>query len=228
MNTKTINWKEEFTKLFPETTERTLKDNHKWCDKCNGLGFARKEIYIEFCNNCRGSGQIELCSKGCGRERKSGYYTVCETCLNKSDTEDKIKREKESFDKAQKIKFEDYDGMFIDGERAIDKDDFADNLYYKIKDGEDYLNYIYGTVKQPVMSIDIRDVIYNACDDGYEDMLDQLDYNGVEKIQELIDKWIEDQGESNYVYNETSKIVVLLDDLITEIKEQIEKEKKLK
>ena len=141
MDTKIINWKKEFTKLFPEKTERNLKDNHKWCNKCNGLGFFRSGEYISFCNSCRGLGQIELCTEGCGRE-KHNYYTVCEICKDKKDNEGKTKKEKENFEKAIKITFAEYDGMFLDSsDKVIDKDEFADNLYCKIKDGEYYPSY---------------------------------------------------------------------------------------
>lgn len=223
METKIINWKEEFTKLFPESTERKLKDNHKWCDKCNGLGFSRKGIYIEFCTTCRGNGQIGLCTEGCGREQQHGY-TVCDICRAKKDFTSKSEAEKLAFEKATKIKFADYDGKFLDDERAIDADEFADNFYYRMKDGEDYPTYVYGTVKRPIMGINFTDVINDACEDGYEEMTEYLNYEGVSEIQKAIDQWIEKQGDNNYCYDETNKIVVLLDDLIEEIKEQIEKE----
>lgn len=219
MDNKIINWKEEFIKLFPENTERQLKDNHKWCEKCNGLGFFRQGIYIDFCNSCRGTGQIELCTEGCGREKNSPY-TVCDICRAKKDFEKETAKEKELFEKAQKVKFADYEGMFLKNERVIDKEDFADDLYYKIKDEEEYPMYVYGTYKEPVMSIDFNQVINDSCEEGYEDMTDQLDYDGVEEIQKSIDQWIEKQGEANYCYYE-SNVVVLLDDLIVEIKEAI-------
>lgn len=222
MSNKSINWREEFIKLFPEITERQLEENHKWCEKCNGLGFIRQGKYIEFCNYCRGTGQVELCTEGCGREKKN-YYTVCEICKEKKDTERMQKAEKERYEKAEKVKFADYGGMFLENERAIDKEEFANNLYYKIKDGDEYSTYIYGTTKVPVMGINFEEVIKNACEEGYENMTDYLDYDGVEEIQKLIDQWIEKQGDSNYCYWESDKVVVLLDDLILELKEEIAK-----
>lgn len=222
---KTINWKEEFTKLFPETTIRELKPNHIWCDKCNGVGFSRNGIYIEFCTKCHGKGQIELCVEGCGK-LPYNYYTVCEECKNKKQKEDQARKEKECFEKATKIKFNDYDGMFVDNEIVISKEDFADNLYYKVLDGDDYPNYVYGTKKQAVIKIDFQDIIHSACEDGYEDMEDRIDYTGVNEIQDKIDKWIEKQGDYNYSYSEDYKVIVLLDDLIAQIEEQIKKRNK--
>ena len=216
MDTKIINWRDEFIKLFPENTERKLKDNHKWCEKCNGLGFVRENNYIEFCNTCRGLGQIELCTKMCGREKKYPS-SVCEEC----GKEKKIEREEELYKNAQKIKFIDYDGMFFEGENVVDGEEFADNLYYKIKDGEDYLTYAYGTIKTQVIHIKLKDIICEVCEDGYDDMSDYINYDGVDEIQELIDEWIKKQGDLNCTYEKDYKVVVLLDDLIKEISEEI-------
>lgn len=99
-------------------------------------------------------------------------------------------------------------------------------MYDKIKEGEDYPTYIYGTDKQAVMSIDINDVISNACEEGYEEMTENLDYTGVDEIQILIDQWIEKQGDSNYCYYENDE-VILLDELIKDIQKQIKEENKL-
>jgi len=222
---KTINWKEEFTKLFPETTVRELKPNHIWCDKCNGISFIKNGNYISSCTKCHGEGQIELCTEGCGRLKYSYYYTVCKECKDKKQEEIEFRKEKEAFEKATKISFNDYDGMFLDNERAIDKEEFEENLYYKILEDDNYPDYVYGTRKQHVINIDFKDIIYNACEDGYEDMDSFLDYKGVDEIQNKIDEWIDKQGDANYIYYEDYKTVVLLNDLITEIKEQIEKER---
>ena len=84
MDKKIINWKEEFIKMFPETTERVLKSNYKWCEKCSGVGFTRHGVYISFCNACLGRGQIGLCSEECGNDRKYPL-TICKECDSKKE-----------------------------------------------------------------------------------------------------------------------------------------------
>lgn len=178
---------------------------------------------ISFCQHCY-NGIQHICPH-CGKVLERGSSKCdCEGYKKEQWDKERIKYN-ESIARAEKIKFADYEGLFLNDERVIDKDEFADNLYYKIKDGEDYPTYVLGTEKVSVMNIDFNDVLSSACEDGYEDMTDNLDYEGVEEIQTLIDKWIEKQGDSNYCYYETNKVIVLLDDLITEIKEQIKKKK---
>ena len=109
-------------------------------------------------------------------------------------------------------------------ERIVDKDDFAEELYEKIKNGEDYPEYIYGTEKRVVMNIDFEDIVTDACEDGYEEMSKFLDWEGTTEIQNLIDAWVAKQGNNNYIYPQTSNTVILLDELAEEIKKGIEAE----
>jgi hypothetical protein len=217
---------------------KDLQDDEVVCEHCKGTGlriednnygiqgersrnpFPYTHQSISFCQYCY-NGIQHKCSF-CGKVLERGSYECNCEGYKKEQLNKEIIKYNESIAKAEKIKFADYEGLFLDDERAIDKETFADNLYYKIRSGEDYPNVVFGTEKEPVMSIDFNDIISSACeDDGYEDMSECLDYDGVEEIQTLIDKWVDKQGDSNYCYYETGKIAVLLDDLIAEIKEQI-------
>ena len=221
---------------------KDLQDDEVICEHCNGTGlriednvygiqgeysrnpFPYKHQSISFCQYCYNG--IQHKCPYCGKILERGSSKCdCEGYKKEQLEKEKIK-EVELFKKAKKIKFIDYQGLFLNNERVIDKDEFADNLYDKIKDGEDCLTYVFGTVKEPVMNIDFNEIINNACEDGYEEMDSYLDYEGVKEIQELIDKWIIKQGDSNYCYWENTRVVVLLDDLTADIKEQIENENK--
>lgn len=219
---------------------KDLQDDEIICEHCNGTGlsiednrygiqgeysrnpFPYTHQSISFCQHCYNGVQHKCIYCGKILERNS---CKCDCKGYKKEQSDKeVAKYNDSIKNAQRIKFDDYEGLFLDDEKAIDKEEFEDNLYYKIKDGEDYSIYVLGTEKAPIMGIDFYDIISSACEDGYEDMSDNLDYEGAEEIQILIDKWIEKQGNSNYCYYETNKVVVLLDDLIAEIKEQIKRE----
>ena len=207
----TINWREEIIKLFPETTERTLKENHIWCNDCNGLGLKRHGEHIIGCVECYGKGQIELCE--CGNKKLRGW-TICEDCRIKALKNNEINR----FNKAEKIHYDDYDGRFIVNDDTYNKDDFEEWLYDRITEREEYPIYMFATKQIKVLDIDLNNVIQNCVENGYDDMSEHLDYKGIEEIQEKIDKWIDDQGDSAYCYEEDYSRVILLDKLIDELK----------
>lgn len=215
---KIINWREELINLFPETTERKLLDNHKWCEKCNGLGLYKEGKSLFACNYCKGTGQAELCQNKCGNE-KHKYTNLCESCLNKSDDEKRIKMELYLFNKAEKINYCDYDGNFFIDDIVKDKDDFEEWMFERLLE-EDLPKYVYGTKKEKIMGINFTQIIEDECENGYEEMGDRLNYDGVEEIQTMIDKWIENQGDANYCYWEDHKVIVLLDDLINQLKKE--------
>jgi hypothetical protein len=134
---------------------------------------------------------------------------------------------KEIYDKAEKIKYDEYkdnDSRFLINDRVVESDDFEDWLYEQIVDGEDYPKWVWGVKKELAFNIDIQDIVYNACEDGYEDMSENLNFDTLKPIQEQIDKWIEQQGDSIYNYYEDYSIVVELDELIETILNDIKNE----
>lgn len=214
-----INWREEFLKLLPETTLRELEDNCIWCDKCSGIGFTREGSSLCVCNKCKGKGYIKLCSSGCGN-LPEGYSPLCAECKDKVFRDLAAKKNKDNYNKATKIKFADYEGVFLSGGDSItDKDDFEDWLYELVVEG-DYPEYVYGTTREKIININLEDMVYAACEDTYEGMVQGIDCVGLDDIQTLFDEWVESQGEANYMYTEDFSVVVLLDDLIIELKKQ--------
>jgi len=205
-----INVRDKLLETFPETTDKRLHENNKWCPDCKGLGFKPKDDDISICYTCKGSGQIELCINGCGKDRYR-HHTRCEKCQDKYDNEMLLVKEKQRFNKATKVSFAEYDGKFLINERVVDKEELLEILEEKMSDMSPLPEYIYGTTSRPVMNIDFRDVVSRECEEGYEDMTDYLDFTGVDEIQLLIDNWIGLQGDHNCCYDEDVHTAVILD-----------------
>lgn len=215
-----------------------LEENEIQCPTCKGLRFVYKqkndkEGYIESCKDCY-NGKLYVC-KYCGKTNKTDY---CD--CNEAEEERKEKfntevygKEQKLFEKANKVKFKDYNGRFIlDGDAYVkDSDDVYDWLYDKIVydklTDEELPKFLWGTQSQPAFSLDIRDIISDKTEDGYEDMYSNLDTDdeNLDKAQEYLDKWYEKQGDRINVYYEDHKVAVLLDDVIKELREGIKESK---
>jgi len=228
MNILKINWREDLISLFPDVTERVKRDNDEWCPVCKGIGLKRENNYIVGCTNCYGKGIIEACE--CGNKIDRRGYTTCKDCRDKKEQE----RIKERFEKAKKIKYEDYDGKFLWSDRVVDKEELEDELYTQLYDGEDVPGYIYATKIIKVFShINLTEIIYDKCEDGYEDMYSYFNYNDedLDKAQDYLNKWIKKHENVLDCYYEDFSTIVLLDDVIKKLKEELKsqliKEKRL-
>ena len=225
MNNLAINWREELIKLFPKTTQRTKGEYDEWCSKCNGLGLVNKGKYVDGCSACNGKGVKKACD--CGQKIDYPYYDACSSCRSKKRNEWKKQKDKELFEAATKISFADYTGLFSWNDRVISKDDLEEELYSLAYDGEELPSYIWGTKKAKVFgNIDLTEVIAGKCEDGYEDMESFFDYKdqGFIKAQELLNIWLEKHDSVTDIYYEDHKVAVLLDKVIEDIKQQIERE----
>lgn len=201
-----------------------LEDNEILCPKCKGLRFVLtqrgKESYIESCNDCY-NGKHYVC-KHCGTSNKTDYCN-CDGTKKEKEIEEQ-KKELERFDKAEKINYKEYGGMFIWNDRAINKEDLEEELYEIIYNGEELPRYIYATRKEYIdVGVDLCDKISDNCLDGYEDMETYLDMKSDKLIQaqELIDEWIKEQGDLLYSYIEDYSRAVLLDEIIEEIRKEV-------
>jgi len=225
MNNLTINWREDLIKLFPETTQRTKGEHDEWCPICNGIGLVNKGNCVVGCSACNGKGIIKACE--CGQKVDSPYYDTCSSCRSKKFKEQQEQKDRELFTVASKIPYEDYTGLFLWNDRAITKEDLEEELYSLIYDGEEPLTYIWGTKKQKVFTeIDLREVVADKCEDGYEDMADYFDYKDEDfvKAQELLNSWLTKHDSVTDIYYEDYKTAVSLNKVIEDIKQQIERE----
>ena len=215
MNNKLINWRESLIEIFPETTERVKSEKDEWCPTCNGVGLIKTGGSIGGCYTCNGTGIIKSCE--CGEKLERGY-TLCKTCRNKKSAKEKNER----FQKANKIKFKDYNGLFIWGDNVVDKDELIDIVCDQIFDYGEAMKYVYATKKYKLFDdINLMDVINDKCEDGYEDMIESFNFNDVDFVlaQEHLNKYLKKYEDILDVYYEDYNNCVMLDDLIKEIEE---------
>ena len=226
--------------LFDEITKKIilpLEGNEIPCPTCKGLRFVYTQAgdkgLVNTCPSCF-NGKHYVCSH-CGMDGIADHCGCDKAQDARRITQDKIQSEKEQklFNKAEKIKFADYEGRFIlDGSDTIqDSDNIVDWLHDKIKydnyTDEELPKYLWSTKAEPAITIDLDDIISSQCEnDGYEDMYSYLSMDDVDliKAQEYLNKWYKKQGDSINGYYENHKVAVLLDDLIKEIRGNIERE----
>jgi len=219
LENKIISWREEIIKLFPDTTERIKNDNEEWCSKCNGLGLIKENKYIVGCTTCYGRGVIKKCE--CG-QKIDKPYTICKNCRDKKVEEKEIER----FEKAEKVKYENYNDKYLWNDKVLDKDEFEEELFEIINDGEETPNYIYATKKEKVFDrISLTEIVADKCEDGYEEMDENFDYKDSDfiKAQELMNIWLDKHEENLYCYYEDYNKVILLDGIVQKLKDEINK-----
>lgn len=206
-----------------------LNENEILCPECKGLHFALVEKgyrgYIESCRRCY-TGKLYVC-KHCGKANKTDHCD-CREAQNERSNKfrcEQARKDFEAYQKAEKIHYKDYDGKFIiEGSEYIkDIDDVAEWIYEQLIDGNDVPEYLWVTKSTPHFSIDLLDVIYDKCEDGYEEMYEHLNTssNLIVEAQELIEKWEKEQGESLNIYYEDNSKAIIIKDLIKEIEEEI-------
>lgn len=225
--------------LFNEITERLiipLEECEKVCPTCKGLKLIYKQVNdeegsVESCPDCY-NGKHHIC-KYCGSSNKTNHCSCGESQKQRELEKDKIYLEKEQklFEKAKKIKFNDYEGFIIldDSNIAQNVDCVFDWLYDKIKYDnlldEELPKYLWGTKSESVLDLNLKDIISLQCeDDGYDDMYSYLDTNDEDltKAQEHLDKWYKKQGDNVNIYYRDYTTAILLDEVIKQIKEDIE------
>ena len=117
------------------------------------------------------------------------------------------------------IKLKNYVGNIIYNDSMYDESEFED--YYREEFSEDSPKEVYGAKIYYTIGIDLEDELYNqACDNGYEDMEEMLDFRHhlLKEAQELIDKWVEEQGARASSWCEDKNTIVDLTELYDECK----------
>lgn len=224
--------KKTMPELMNKLTSRLkipLDNNEIVCPTCKGLRMVYKQVnedegYIEQCRDCY-NGKLYVCPY-CGKANNTDSCN-CEESSKRKELkwkEEQHKKNLQLFEKAKKIKFNDYKGYFIINERVVDSDDVSDWLYELIQNNEEIPEYLWATTSEPCLSLDLQDIIQEQSDDnGYEDMYNNLDTSdeNLQKSQEYLDKWYKKQGDRINVYTEDYSKAILLDDVIKEIREKI-------
>lgn len=165
------------------------------------------------------------------------YTTLRDSKRTKEFPERQDKFDKESrkalavaYEKAEKINYKDYDGYFLlpHSERLQEIDDVRDWISDNITEGEDVPEYLWAVEGEKHFSIDLKDVISDKCEDGYEDMYNNLSTGSslITQAQELISQWENEQGDSLFLFSETHKKAVIIKDLVEEIRAELAAENK--
>ena len=114
----------------------------------------------------------------------------------------------------KEIKFKDYKGYIIYDDKMFDESEFED--YYMEEFTQDSPKSIYGTKISYIIGLDLVDELRcRAQDNGYEEMEEQLDLNCplLKEAQNLIDKWVEEQGGNGISYTEDYETKIDLSEL---------------
>ena len=164
---------------------------------------------------------IKRC-EDCGKEIGTTYI-VCSDCY----TARKIKN-------AKKVKFKDYGGDIIYNDELHSNGEFES--LYREEFTKDSPKMIFATKIGYSIGLDIEEELRTrAQENGYEDMDEVLDFGSdlLQKAQELIDKWVEEQGTRGNSYTEDMNTAIDLTELYEEeisktqedlIKEAVENE----
>ena len=218
--------------LYTQLQERLvieLKENEILCPECKGLRFLLVERgekgYIESCKHCH-TGKQYVCNY-CGKGNKTDHCECKEARQERRDKFDleESRKAEAAYQKAEKINYKDYDGYFLlpHSERLQEIDDVRGWIYGKLANGKDIPEYLWAVEGETHFSIDLQDVISEKCEDGYEDMYNNLSTGSplITQAQELISQWEKEQGDSLCVFTETYKKAVIIKDLIAEIEAEI-------
>lgn len=218
--------------LFSQLQEKlilNLGENETLCPECKGLKMVLVEFngrgYIESCKSCY-TGKLTVC-KHCGKGNKS--WCDCKESMQERNNEfqsKQMQKEFKAYEKAEKIHYKDYDGKFwIESysSNIIEIDEVEEWIYETLQNGEEPPDYLWSIKGIPHFSINLLDVIYDKCEEGYEDMYDNLDIKSeyLVQAQTFIDKWEEQQGERLFSYTENYKKAVIIKDLVEEIRKEI-------
>jgi hypothetical protein len=221
MDSKKISWADRVKELFPDEVVE-LPKGAAWCNDCKSTGLVRSygNTLLQ-CNKCGGRGYILPCSE-CGEKPKDSWHSVCLDCKKKLDKQ----RKEEQFNKAEKIKYEDYDGEFFVSdysEEVMDEDSFEEMLWELLEEGRELPKYVFApSIDTPLLGRDLYDFVDSLCEDGYEEMYEHLDTKSLNPINEHFKSWVKDQGSNGNVYWDGTKTVILLDDLIKKLQKEFD------
>ena len=181
MNAQTL-----YIKKFKGLGEWEYKESHVfYCEKCK-LVYSTEILAQECCG-------VKKCKCGGDCER---YYPKCPDCLEL----DRINKEKDRFNKAEKIKAKDYEGWIYCenmgyNEGFCDIDEFFDYLEYDEnftdEDGKltNLPEYVYACKEILFSAPDVGSIVEWACEDKWEDMSDHV--GGEKELQLALDKFTE-------------------------------------
>lgn len=209
--------------LFGTKLIKDLHDNEAVCPVCHGTGLRiEKNPYglsedpdrairfpymhqsISFCQNCY-NGIVRYCPD-CGKQLPRGHMKC--TCDAEIQRQQEAERKKEADELAAAIKhgasalgdqflmcyspfFSSNEGFFSDW------DEFFDDWREEHDESDIRPEYVWGTTKQE-MSFDAYDIVSSACEDMYEDAIDDIGSDAIAEMQDSLNKWVSKYGRATY------------------------------
>jgi len=170
---------------------------HYYCTKCGVIHKDKEGSY--FC--CE-----RVCE--CGAKCETGWV-ACKDCRKKNE----IKREKERFNKAEKILEKDWKGpVFCDGygnEYFSDLDELYDHIEF-IQEDDCIIDYVYCCDEEPlVKDRDILDLVSSLVYEDAPDNLRDVVLNGTAELSKACKKFAEDNKEYKLWNPDYSRAIIL-------------------
>lgn len=163
-----------------------------------------KPLYLEdglesgvfYCTECRAVNTTNLCykcspqyCKHCDLEIKEKGWTICSDCRASEER----KKEKEKFDKAQKVNFLNYQDFVFDPNSELYFESPEDYLEYELE--EDVVSeYIWTCEPYSLSPIDAGWIAEQATEEMHEEAYDQISDKSLKELQTALDKFVSDNN----------------------------------
>lgn len=137
----------------------------------------------------------------CGVEKKRDGWVVCQECLAKREE----KKERERFEKAEKVPWETYEGFVYDP----NTEKFFDSVNSFLDEHEGLVpEYVWACTPEE-FTIDAQNVVETALSNHYEEAGDVISSKEYDVLQALLDDWAKRQGIRSWDTN-TKRAVVFV------------------
>ena len=211
--------------------QKDLQEHEVICSHCGGTGlqvddnpfglkeekskihFPYKQQTIRGCRHCYNGDQSKC--KHCGKILTRGTSRCDCKQSNLERIQEQYNKDLETWNKAKKISFEEasekYEMFYIhEYDKYINVEDFEDWLYDSGYEEDEVKSLkVYGTQSLD-LSIDASSIIEDACSDLHEDSMDNISDEDQNELQELLDKWCENNKSGTTTYYADFKVGVVL------------------
>lgn len=147
---------------------------------------------IFYCSECRSVYRTKEEADGCHGERTcecggkiERYYSTCSACRNKAWKAEQEAKERERFEKAEKVSYADYKGgMLFDGDKYHDDLESLEDDLFDVS----LPAYVWACKDIGVPKANSDSIIENLLENMWEDA-DHNDLNGLEELDAAIEKF---------------------------------------
>lgn len=165
---------------------------------CIDEGYARRHCQVQTCE--------------CGKSFSDQFNTTCRDCRWKAQDRRLAEKEREAFEKAEKIRWQDCTGSFLIDEHYLEGvDELCDHLNSLKPDARP--EYVWAA--RPIkFEINAENIVQSVLENHHDAAGDQLDDGDYKELQALLDAWCVKTGIVSYEEDRTR--AVLLDGILDE------------